>query len=238
MHFEGGRSVRQFNSSFSANGVECRNLALYVILILLASHPIQTMAQQSASNGPSLVSQVGGSLTSRADPHAAGASAALSCEVHPSFLTRMGVATADRMEAVIQDDGNFVVNFVEGHIFSSDDRFQKWQTDSHGPKSNGPYKLVHARDCALAVTNRAGTELWSYTPAAKYQQPPCDLAIQPDGNLVLYNAHLLPIWSSRTAGQNHGGPSLISRLVENHPRLQRYLGIKPPDEPAYKAVAP
>jgi hypothetical protein len=238
MHFEGGTSVRQSKSRFIANGAEGRNLVLYLILIIFVSYPSRTMAQQSASNGPSLVSQVGGYLTSRADPRAAGTSAALSCEVHPSFLTRMGVAPGDHMEAVIQDDGNFVVNFVEGHIFSSDDRFQKWQTDSHGPKSDGPYKLARARDCALAVTNRAGTELWSYTPAAKYQQAPCDLAIQPDGNLVLYNAHLLPIWTSRTAGQNHGGPSLISQLVENHPRLQRYLGIKPPDEPAYKAVAP
>jgi len=230
--------VKKFIAGFVATGTGGRALVVYGLLAL-PSYSSRALAEPSGAIAPSLVSQVGGSLTSQVDPRAAGTSTHLSStDIHPSFLTRMGVAPGDHMEAVIQDDGNFVVNFVEGHIFSSDERFQKWQTDSHGPKSNGPYKLVHARECALAVTNRAGTELWSYTPAAKYQQAPCDLAIQPDGNLVMYNAHLLPIWTSRTAGQNHGGPSLLSRLVENHPRLQRYLGIKPPDEPAYKAVAP
>lgn len=75
---------------------------------------------------------------------------------------------------------------------------QELIADQYVPSNNGEYMLVMQEDGNLVFYNASnGTPLWASNTAGN---PGSYLAVQNDGNSVVYNANGTPLWASNTAG--------------------------------------
>ena len=102
----------------------------------------------------------------------------------------------DWMNAIMQEDGNFVVYFAKGHARGQAEGYAKWATGTNG-RGTGPYTVSIASNGNLILTDSRGSELWHAALNGNLQR-----VMQDDGNLVIYDANNRPLWASNTAGQN------------------------------------
>jgi hypothetical protein len=100
-----------------------------------------------------------------------------------SRLQVFGAKSACSFDAVMQNDGNFVIYQVNtGPIWST--------KTAHG---EGMYRLLLQTDGNVVLYQGAASPIWSSRTAGSSGSK---LILQPDGNLVLYNQAAQPIWAS------------------------------------------
>ena len=124
-------------------------------------------------------------------------------ELNKDIFTGIGTSSPDWMNAMMQDDGNFVVYFAEGHARTGrPEGHPKWASGTNG-RGTGPYKITLYSNGNLILTDKNGTELWRAPLSRSVTKEPCRLVMQDDGNLVIYDAKDVPLWASGTDGQTH-----------------------------------
>ena len=100
-----------------------------------------------------------------------------------SRLQVFGAKSACSFDAVMQNDGNFVIYQVNtGPI---------WSTKT--AQGEGMYRLLLQTDGNVVLYQGAASPIWSSRTAGSSGSK---LILQPDGNLVLYNQAAQPIWAS------------------------------------------
>lgn len=100
-----------------------------------------------------------------------------------SRLQVFGAKSACSFDAVMQNDGNFVIYQVNtGPI---------WSTKT--AQGEGMYRLLLQTDGNVVLYQGAASPIWSSRTAGSSGSK---LILQPDGNLVLYNQATQPIWAS------------------------------------------
>jgi len=79
--------------------------------------------------------------------------------LNTSVFTWIGTSSPDWMNAVMQDDGNFVVYFVQGHPSGHYNGFAKWATGTNG-HGVPPWHITLQADGNLVLTDGSGAEQW------------------------------------------------------------------------------
>jgi hypothetical protein len=119
-----------------------------------------------------------------------------------SFSTTPFFGTPDFMAAWMQEDGNFVVYYVQNHTIGGQNTYPKWSSNT-AQQGVKPYRLSLDHSGVLQIRDSRGAQLWKSISRNTLTQGPCRLIIQDDGNLVCYDAANVVMWASDTDGQTH-----------------------------------
>ena len=93
----------------------------------------------------------------------------------------------DKARLIMQTDGNFVV-------YDEDNR-PRWAADTYGEGNYAIFQL----DSNLVVYNRNNQAVGKRSNTCCHVDPYFKLAIQSDGNVVIYDQNMIPQWATNTA---------------------------------------